>query len=75
MASRKVYRSWTPIAARERTSSNVWEKIAWVEYPDAQVTMVEARLLARTGQLLLATRNTVDHVEAVIRTPSRRRSS
>jgi hypothetical protein len=74
MASRKIYRSWTGIAARERTSDCIWDKIRWVEYPDAQVTMVEARLLARTGQLLLATRNTADHVEAVIRTPSRRRS-
>ena len=47
--ARKTYPRWTAIAAQLRDSSNVWEKITWMEYPDAQMSLVEARLLAKTS--------------------------
>ena len=51
MASRPKFPSWTPIAARERDTENVWVKLQWIPYPDAVYTPEQARVLAacRTG--------------------------
>lgn len=73
MASRQPrFPTWTPIAARERTSSCVWETVFWVAFPDATVSPEEARVLGRTGQLLVATRNDPEFVCLCVKTPASR---
>ena len=73
MASRQPrFPTWTPIAARERDTENVWVKLQWVPYPDAAVTPEQAMVLARVGQLLVAHSHDAEHVFLVVRTPDRR---
>ena len=65
------YAKWHPIAARERQSSCLWEKLRWTEFPDAAYTPQEAMLLARLGKLLVAHHHGDEFVTLMIKTPSR----
>lgn len=75
--------TWTPIAARGReptaprgrNSRHTWvpgETMGWLPYPDAPVTIEEARALEAAGHLLTMSRHLPDRVVLEIRsaTPS-----
>jgi hypothetical protein len=73
MASRPPrYPNWHPIAARERQSSCLWEKLRWTESPDAVYTPQQAMMLARLGKLLIAHHHDDEFVTMMIKTPARR---
>ncbi len=71
MPSRKPkFPTWTPIAARERDSENVWCKVEWVTFPDSPYSPAEARMLGKCGKLLVANAHDAEHVYLMIRTPA-----
>jgi hypothetical protein len=72
MASRAPrYPQWHPIAARERQSSCLWEKLRWTEFPDAYYTPQQAMMLARLGKLLVSHHHGDEFVTMLIKSPRR----
>lgn len=81
-ATRLDFPTWTPIAARGRepVSFGTWNKLrgipgktmVWCAYPDAPMTIEEARALEAAGYLLTMSRHLPDRVVLEIRsaTPS-----
>jgi hypothetical protein len=65
------FEGWTPIATRPRGSRNVHCKLFWTDIIDAPISSDQARVLAKQGRLLIATRHHPDHIEMVVRSPAR----
>ena len=62
---------WHPIAARERQSSCLWEKLRWTEFPDAYYSPQQAMLLCKLGKLLVSHHHGDEFVTMMIKSPRR----